>query len=109
MVAVDAGPWIRCVSVFRALYRSFVTVAVDSLRPLPTLNLLVSGLWFHSHRWPSWLPVNVSGPIIDRTVFDVVMFGFGYVAPQRPFTVCSVGQPSLDQLIGARVGTRPPG
>ena len=32
-----------------------------------------------------------------------------YVAPHRPVTVCRVGQPSAVQLIGASVGTRPPG
>ena len=43
----------------------------------PTEKREVSGLWFHSQRGPRVLPVNVSGPIIDWTVFAVVMFGFG--------------------------------
>ncbi len=51
----------------------------ESLRPVldgaDALYLLVSGLWFHSQRGPS--RVNVSGPVIGCTVFEVVMFGFG--------------------------------
>jgi hypothetical protein len=42
-----------------------------------TLNLDVSGLWFHSQRWPSAGPVKVSGPIIGATVRVVVMAGRG--------------------------------
>ena len=87
----------RCVRVLRALYRSLVTVAVCSRSPLFTLNRLVSGLWFHSHRWPSVGPANVSLPIIEATVLVVVMFGLLYVVPQRPLTVCRVGQPSAVQ------------
>lgn len=44
IVAVEIGPWIRWVSVFLAAYRSLVTVAVLSVRPLLMLNLVVSGL-----------------------------------------------------------------
>src|ERR1035441_2687653 len=49
IVAVEAGPRMRCVSVFRAAYRSSVTVAVWSVRPWPADHLVLSGLWFHSH------------------------------------------------------------
>ena len=76
-MAVDDGPWMRWVTVLRAAYKSLVTVAVESRSPLPTLNRLVSGLWFHSQRWPSVAAVNVSGPIIGCTVLVVLMFGFG--------------------------------
>src|SRR3954447_11872737 len=110
MVAVEFGPWMRCVSVLRAEYRSVVTVAVDSFSPLPTLNFVVSGLWFHSHCGPSALPVKVSVPIIGVTARGGVgTTGFGYEVPQAPLTVCTVGQPSADHVMGASAGTRPPG
>src|SRR5689334_16606829 len=66
-VAVDDGPCIRWVSVLRALYRSLVTVAVESFKPLLTLYFVVSGLWFHSHCGPSAVPANVSTPVIGLT------------------------------------------
>src|SRR4051794_31505115 len=107
MVAVELGPRIRRVRVVRALYKAFVTVAVDSLSPLPTLYLLGSGLWFHSQSGPS--EVKVSVPVAGRTVFDDFgMFGAGYCLPQAPLTVVITGQ-LFCQVIGARTGTRPPG
>ena len=100
----------RWVSVLRAAYRSLVTVAVCSRRPLLTDQLVLSGLWFHSHCGPSVVPANVSVPVSGLTVRG----GRGHVrvrvrAPQAPLTVCSTGQPSDVQVIGASAGTRPPG
>ena len=57
----------RWVSVLRARYRSFVTVAVCSRRPLFTDHLLLSGLWFHSYCGPSVVPENVSVPVSGLT------------------------------------------
>ena len=71
----------RCVSVLRASYRSLVTVAVCSRSPLPTLNRLVSGLWFHSHRGPSVGPgERVPADHRARPSCVVVMVGRLYVA-----------------------------
>src|SRR5689334_22294178 len=99
----------RWVRVLRAAYRSLVTVAVCRRRPLPDDHFVLSGLWFHSRCGPGAAVVNVSAPIIGLTVFVVVIFGAGYDAPQPPLTVCTTGQPSEVQVIGARTGTRPPG
>src|SRR5689334_492673 len=105
MVAVEDGPRMRWLSVLRAAYRSLVTVAVCSRSPLPTENLVVSGLWFHSHSGPK--VVNVSLPVGAFTLRCAK--GYGYAVPQAPLTVCNCGQPSAVHVIGARTGTRPPG
>src|SRR3954471_14338918 len=100
----------RWLNVFRALYRSVVTVAVCRVRPLPADHLVLSGLWFHSHCGPSVLPVKLSVPVGTATwTGGMGTFGYRYELPQAPLTVCSCGQPSAVQVIGANTGTRPPG
>lgn len=109
-VAVEVGPWMRWVRVLRAQYRSLVTVAVRRVGPLSTDHLVLSGLWFHSHRGLRVVPSKVSTPIIGVTWRGGVgTAGLGYEVPHAPFTSCRTGRPSGAQVTGAGAGIRPPG
>src|SRR6187455_2292277 len=102
MVAVEAGPMMRRVSVLRAWYRSSVTEAVCRVRPAPDDHLVLSGSWFHSQACPRVSVVNSSTPVwgaMRRGGRGTL--GNGYSAPQTSFTLTSTGQPS-SQVMGAR-------
>jgi hypothetical protein len=84
VVATVGIVWFRfanglCVSVFRAIVKSFVTVAVSNLN-YPCLfesdHFVESGLWFHPHCMLNLVSLNSS---------DVGKFLIGYVLPTFGF------------------------